>query len=424
MKKVVSFISSILIITMVSMSTSYAENLGYDGGEHTIIGDSVELSFPNGKEQASKLPLNLPSFYGYNGLSLTYVEFVAMPDFFGIVDVPISDGKTESERKQRFINAFNTLAQEKRALIEVPKLLSIIEQEKNLINDALNRGEEPSKAYKEINSTLNKEYNIATGGGSVISAYIPKGRMLQLSETNWDHFAYGGYAFKAYAAGHAVAIDTAISAHNETNNTKQRMLLELAYAQDGFANHFLTDTFAAGHLRAPRKELALKIFSTTVGGLLAGTMHNEENLYGLEVTNNIKKDGKSQTWLAYGDARAYDKENKQNLEIMIEAVQASVDEVYEAFQTGVLPKEYRVIDYLPRPVETSNYTPMFEYKNGVLYHRKHLFKPMQNDKLVKLNHPLMTLLILQANPDTRFWLDNGALTLKDLLQQDQLTIAP
>ena len=52
-------------------------------------------------------------------------------------------------------------------------------------------------------------------------------------------------------------------------------------------------------------------------------MHDEDNAIGLAVTN---PNGAS--WTAYGDKRALDVENKENLQHCIAAVQASADEIY------------------------------------------------------------------------------------------------
>ncbi|WP_119344870.1 hypothetical protein [Facilibium subflavum] len=184
------------ITTMVSIlivSNSYAnddKSLQYDAGEHTLIGNSVDLYFPDLQTgdsdivvKAAKMPLPLPKSLQYNGLEMTYGEYVAMPDFFGIPEKPISDGKNLKARKERFNQAFNSLAKTTTAVDEVPKLLAVFSEETQLINDALKKGIDPSQAYKKVNSELNKKYNKITGGGDW---YYPKGRMLLLGETNWD----------------------------------------------------------------------------------------------------------------------------------------------------------------------------------------------------------------------------------------------
>ena len=55
-------------------------------------------------------------------------------------------------------------------------------------------------------------------------------------------------------------------------------------------------------------------------------MHDEDNKYGLRVTN-VRGD----KWIAYGDGMLLKEKSKGNLKIAAEAVQKSVDQVYEAY---------------------------------------------------------------------------------------------
>ena len=65
---------------------------------------------------------------------------------------------------------------------------------------------------------------------------------LGLARINWDYF--GEDARAAYNAGHATAIQKAISGD-----------LEGAYTLNAFADHFLEDSFSAGHIRTSRRLL-------------------------------------------------------------------------------------------------------------------------------------------------------------------------
>lgn len=64
-----------------------------------------------------------------------------------------------------------------------------------------------------------------------------------------------------------------------------------AIAQLAYGMHFLTDAFAAGHMRTPRRALGRS------GSLLSGVMHDLENDLGLTVQN-----GFNQRWRAFGDS--------------------------------------------------------------------------------------------------------------------------
>ena len=65
---------------------------------------------------------------------------------------------------------------------------------------------------------------------------------LRLAQLNLDHF--GEDAHTAYSAGHYTAMSEAANGN-----------LEVAYAMNAFADHYLGDCFAAGHMRTPRRLL-------------------------------------------------------------------------------------------------------------------------------------------------------------------------
>jgi hypothetical protein len=73
---------------------------------------------------------------------------------------------------------------------------------------------------------------------------------IELAKINYDHF--GTNARLAYNAGHALALAEASQGTIES--------LEQAYAINAFADHFLEDSFASGHMRVPREALSGGIF--------------------------------------------------------------------------------------------------------------------------------------------------------------------
>ncbi len=115
---------------------------------------------------------------------------------------------------------------------------------------------------------------------------------------------------------------------------------------NAFADHFLTDLFAAGHVRTPRRAL-WKTPYTVAGetGLLTRAAHNEDNRYGLHVSN-----ARGDHWVAFGDGKELDDVNAQNFTLAIAAVQASADEVYQAFASGVAtaPSPAAALEYVPK----------------------------------------------------------------------------
>ena len=73
-------------------------------------------------------------------------------------------------------------------------------------------------------------------------------------------------------------------------------------------------------------------------------MHDEDNAIGLIVQNPG-----GDTWNIYGDKRALDEVDADNLKRCVAAVQASADEVWAAFWTGVVPdpSEYKAWTFAP-----------------------------------------------------------------------------
>ncbi len=179
--------------------------------------------------------------------------------------------------------------------------------------------------------------------------FLDEGRMTALATFNWDHFAYNGYSAKAYLAGHLLAIDTAAKGD-----------LELAYAYDAYACHFLSDMFAVGHLRTPRKALYTGIktsgpspWSSSLGGYLSKMMHDEDNKGGLWIYNGACEVEKAdrvtecKVWKGFGDNNFANLDNKENRNMQLITLQASVDEIYDAYKkkTAISTK---MPQYFPR----------------------------------------------------------------------------
>lgn len=98
-------------------------------------------------------------------------------------------------------------------------------------------------------------------------------------------------------------------------------------------------------------------------------MHDEDCAIGLSVTNP-----KGNTWTCYGDKRALDAVNEDNKNLCLAAVQASADEIYNAWKTKRPPDTYTAWNYAPTlesaSASTQELAPLFRLKNGVLERRK------------------------------------------------------
>jgi len=337
--------------------------LRFEGGEHTAIGDNTLLRFVKDAPAipASQVELHLP-----NGLALSYGQIVALGgDFYGIADQPISDGATPAERIQRFANAFNSLAVLPASNAEARQILAVMQKEIAAVNQAIQDGKQPHEAYDALGDTLSEEWNRITGGGSFVSALFPLGRYLKLAANNADHFAEGALA--AYIAGHTVAVQQAILAKNSADETQ----LELAYAMNAFADHYLTDLFSAGHLRVPRREMAAVVTPSDLGSLITRFMHDEDSKFGLNVRN-----GDGDQWRAYGDKRYFDAIDSINRMHVNQAVQASADEIFAAYLSGIAPSpgNFAALKKLPdlqaalNPA--GNFSPLFKVEGSKVLRRK------------------------------------------------------
>ena len=98
-------------------------------------------------------------------------------------------------------------------------------------------------------------------------------------------------------------------------------------------------------------------------------MHDEDNKFGLRVTNK-----RGDKWIAYGDGMLLKEKSKDNLRIAVEAVQKSVNQVYEAYRNPRKPLDPTVvIDLVPFvDHEEPNNTPLFQVKEGKLHRRSNV----------------------------------------------------
>ncbi|WP_460163365.1 phospholipase [Pseudomonas sp. S2_F03] len=337
--------------------------LRFEGGEHTAIGDTTLLRFVKDAPAipAAQVELHLP-----NGLALTYGQVVALGgDFYGIPDQPVSEGATPAKRIQRFANAFNSLAVLPTANAEAKQILAVMQKEIAAVNQAIREGKQPHEVYDALGDTLSEEWNKITGGGSFVSALFPLGRYLKLAANNTDHFVEGALA--AYIAGHTAAVQQAVLARS-SGDEKQ---LEIAYAMNAFADHYLTDLFSAGHLRVPRKQLAAVVTPSDLGSLITRFMHDEDSKFGLNVRN-----GNGDQWRAYGDKRYFDAIDSANRVQVNQAVQLSADEIFATYLSGVAPSpsNFSALKKLPdlqavlNPA--GNFSPLFRVEGSKVLRRK------------------------------------------------------
>lgn len=311
----------------------------FSPAEHVVIGDNVKMYFsatdPGQKNHLLKLP---------NGLQLSYGNILTLGDFYGTPNQPIAHGGSEDEQRTLFLAAFDAFALSEESITEVTKILEVIHAEQKFIEDGMKEGEKEEDLYKKVGLEYDRQFNCITGGGCNPSTWWTyPGRYLILTNDNFDHF--GDDARVAYKVGHDIAIQEAIIAHQ----TKDVSKLEYAYAINAYASHFLSDRFATGHIRTPRKELPAYVTPSVVGGLLVNYMHNEENRYGLHVHNR-----RGDQWVAYGDKSYFSEQSLEHRKKIAEAMQVSADEIFFAYQHGYALTEDGAENIIPIPDEIGN----------------------------------------------------------------------
>jgi len=331
--------------------------------EHIFLGDQIKLSYTAKSPGIEKVPLTLA-----NGLNLTYGEIIALAgDFYGDIEKPISFGKNDTEKKQRFSLAFASLAASADAYTEATNIKNSLIEEKKLFQQFVDEGEAPVTVLKRLSVDNNITWSCLTGGMCAAEHpeispdvfrkiyYLQPGRYLQLRDNNFDHFADN--AWQTYHAGHQVALEIALKAGQDHNLNK----LTEAYAVNAFASHYLADEFSAGHIRTPRIPLSTVSDTPTMGSLLSTYMHNEDDEIGLTVTNQV-----GDRWTAYGDHYFFEPKNDKNQALLLRALQASADEIFSAYSTGNLPETDNVKPLVPflvadnqKPNSHVNSAPLF-----------------------------------------------------------------
>jgi hypothetical protein len=347
---------------------TYADSsAGFALSEHWAIGQQITLKFDTNQPPKAAIPLHLQ-----NGLTLTFGDIISLGDLYGVIGKPISHGLDTFEKQTRFKDVFNIISKSYPAVNEIKELNAVIKMEIEEIETGINKGETAEAIYKRVGNEIGRQVNCITGGGCTTHGWwLYPGRYLLLAMENYDHFAPNNLV--AYIAGHQVALEQALKA----NKTGKRADLELAYAMDAFAAHYLSDHFAAGHLRTPRIELKEKLTPAVLGSVLANYMHNEENKHGIHVHNAL-----GDQWIVYGDFSYFNSLNQLNRQMLQKTLQQSVDELFEVFYSGAIPEKSTVLDLNPytdilNAESNLDITPMFYWdeESKQLFRRTDLSNP-------------------------------------------------
>lgn len=360
--------------------------------EHKDIGDAVQLQWSDlpHKHAAQTLIMD-------NGIRIDYGEIVYMGgDLFGDAGCSVSHSTEQSadhcfQRQFDHLYRMNDPYMCKSPISRVPVYRSYFHELAQSIQQANAEGMSAADYYHVNNIELSNQLNRMSCGGSVISPLFPFGQYITLAEINFDHFAPD--AIKAYRVGHKSALALAKQAHDNyltgDRHSAERLLSE-AYAQNAFANHYLSDAFASGHMRTPRYLIDKQLFLPKALKLLvANLMHDEDNREGLYVHNR-----RGYSWKAYGDGMLQEAYAADHRRLVIQAMQESADAIFKTFHTGEIPTNYDELNLTPVYNDINNkqnHQPLFIVRDGKVLKRKKNFD-IHNDQYTQWWSGMVTLI--------------------------------
>ncbi|NVB81925.1 MAG: hypothetical protein HOV81_26325 [Kofleriaceae bacterium] len=167
----------------------------------------------------------------------------------------------------------------------------------------------------------------------------------KLALTNGAHFH--PTATREWREIHKDAVDGALAASREVG-VEQLQAFEQAFAESAFADHFLHDSFAAGHMGFDRP-------GSSVAASKA--FHDEWNERGRRVANR-----RGQIWITYGDGYLDIPQNRDARRRVVAASAESVYGVVAAFVLGTRDPEpdYEVWREVPFAIDDQELLPTFE----------------------------------------------------------------
>jgi hypothetical protein len=201
--------------------------------------------------------------------------------------------------------------------------------------------------------------NVGYPDESIALAWNSKS-MIELALDNNAHF--GWHNIVAYCRHHAEALELAYKSDqkNENDPTWRRAIF-----YNAFADHFLTDAFAAGHVRVPRAQIRewgkINHYSEKLAGGLSKVLHDQDGHVntnhsggekyladeGLRVRNTLGAE-----WYTRCDGQLFIVKPTHELLIQqpVQAVAMSLIELFTARRDRVIPKgTYQALLHVPFP---------------------------------------------------------------------------
>lgn len=287
--------------------------VGYDRvGSETLVPAPIEITY--------ETPLDLVA-----NRALTYGEIICLAgDFFAHLD---------SETATMFADAWP-------ALTGLPRMLAGSDYREATLADA------SKDSLDALLKAIHGEGTSSTTALDNLLAY-PNKRYYALASQNFCHFgspdpSIENEALALYRRYHELACKRAAAAGSNENAWMRAVVTE------AFGCHFLTDLFATGHMRTPRRALG-EHFGILRGALwMSKRMHDEDNRIGLWCTTSGPPSGSRIVWRAFGDGRLVD--SPIHLKQVQEAVRRSYWEVCEANAKRTVMPEQLAENLIPKPL--------------------------------------------------------------------------
>jgi hypothetical protein len=305
----------------------------FNAGEHAWLGSTgarracEELLRDRGIVVSERIFEAIPR--GHQDETLQYGEIVALSgDFY----------KTPTE-----------LFEEKSSLVDIPGRTNDLEDLRAIFAEEI----------KWIDERRQGTVGAAYPDTNVRLAWNAKS-YVELALDNNEHF--GWHNIVAYCTHHAEALRLAASARGNEDATFHRALYTNA-----FADHFLTDGFAAGHIRVPRAEIRAwareKGWTEKVAGSLSKLLHDQDghvdSVHGDNGDNRTHaddglrvKNAQGTEWYTYCDGQLFLQTDvgKPAVEQAVAAVSKSVTELLVAWQKREIPRDvYEATQFVPFP---------------------------------------------------------------------------
>ena len=306
--KCFTFIVAIASFVGCGSEKSSSIDLKYMQGEHQILGDRAFslacLDFPQNYCPPMIFRADLSESFSYGEIVALGGDFYDDPDKF------------YQERKEPFYRLSNNQKAVRKKIAEEIKVIKEYLQGDN------------RKDYPDFEINYVWYYK----------NYLP------IILNNDEHLGF--YNMIAYVKYHQKALNFAAAASSLRASNPQLALegLHKAIFYNGFSDHFLTDGFAAGHVRNPRSQIRkwanLNNIGSLVSGVLSNVIHENDGSMlktdgsGLKVTNS-----RGDHWSTRGDAALFwmNSVDDSSVHLPVEAVFTSLREVLDTYDSGVAP---------------------------------------------------------------------------------------